>query len=507
MENNFLILSVLVFLPIIPALLILSPIFPRSAVIVRRFTKWFAGIHFIYSYLFLLFFNPNALALSFKNELLFFNTSWSKTMGISAYFALDGLSLILCILTTFIFFITLIISKYSITIKHKFYYSLMLLLEGSILGIFCAKSMILMFLFLSLSVILLYFLILNWGTSKKEADKFLIFNFIGNMFILFGILILYYYSFSSNGILTDKIESLEFDELANPIWLQILAFSCFLLGFCTRLPLFPLHMFISKINETVPMPINILFPSVIFGIGIYGIIELNMQLFPTTFLSAALIMMLLAITGIIHCSLCAFIQKNIKQIIFYLSTIFANFIILGLSTVSIEGIKGAIFMTVSTALAFTALYIISGIVYLRTKTLNIIELGGLSKKMTKLMYFAIPICITLLGVPFLIMFPPEIMIITGAFNTELLDEIPFQIAGIIAVFSLFLTACAVLKFLHGIFFGNMLTKYSDIKDLNTSEFVSLLGITIPILIFGIAPNLLINIYDSVVLVLMEILRI
>ena len=506
MENKIVSLSFLVFLPIIPVLLMLSPIFPRSAVIVRRFAKWFAGLHFMYSCLFLMFFNPGFLSLSFKNEILLFGKSWLKTMGISAYFALDGLSLILCILTTFIFLIVLFVSKYSITSKHKFYYSLIFLLETSVLGVFCAKDMFFIFLFLSLSVIVMYFLLLNWGISKKEADKFLIFNNIGNMFLLFGILILYHYSLSANGILTANIEALEFDEMANPIWLQILTFACIFISFCTRLPIFPFHSFVSEIPKNSPMPLNIIMTSVLFSVGVYGIIEFNMQIFPTTFKEAALILMIFAVFGIVYCSLVAFIQKNIKQIIFYLSAAFANFILFGISTVTIEGLKGAIFMTVATSLVFTSLFIISGIIYLRTKTLEIDELGGLAKNMTRLMYFSIPACFSLLSIPFLIVFPSEILIITGAFSTELLDEIPFQLGAIIAVFALFFIACAVLRFLHGIFFGNIFTKFSGIKDITTSEFVSLLGISAPILILGIVPNILINIYNEFVLVVIDILR-
>ena len=507
MENKILSLSFLVFMPLIPMLLILSPIFPRSAVIVRRFAKWFAGVHFIYSYLFILFFNPNLLSLSFKNNLLLFNTSWIKTMGISAYFALDGFSLILCVLTTFIFFIALIVSKYSITTKHKFYYSLMFLLETSVLGIFCAKDMFFMFMFLFLSVIALYFLLINWGTSKKEADKYLIFQSIGNMFLLFGMLILYYYSFSANGILTANTEALEFDEIANPIWLQVLTFICFIIGFGTRLPIFPLQAFTSELQKASPMPLNIIMSSVIFGIGVYGILEFNMQIFPTTFKEASLILMIFAVFGILYCSMSAFIQKNVKQIIFCLSAVFANFILLGLSSVTVEGLKGSIFMTIAVSLIFTALYIISGVVYLRTKTLETEELGGLSKNMTRLMYFSIPVCFSILGIPFLILFPAELLIITGAFTTELLDEIPFQIGAIITVFSLFFIACAVLKFLHSIFFGNMMTKFSGIKDISTGEFVSLLGITFPLLILGILPNIVFDIYNNFVMVIIDILRI
>lgn len=507
MEHTFLSLSFLVLIPLIPMFLILSPFFPRSAIIVRRFTKWFAGVHFLYSYLFILFFDQNLISLSYKNEFSIFNMSWIKTLGIKADFALDGLSIIFCILTTFIFFIALIVSKYAIKTKHKLYYSMMLLLETSILGVFCSNDMFLLFMFLSLSIIPLYFLILNWGGSQKEADKFFIFNIIGNMFILFGILILYSYSFSASGVLSGSIESIDFDEISNPIWLQILTFMCFIIGFGTKFPIFSLHSFITKIQENSPMPVNIILSSVFYNIGLYGIIRFNMLIFPTTFKTMALIFMILSIVGIIHCSINAFIQNNIKRIIFYLSVVFVNFIMIGLTTFTIEGIKGSIFMAIAVSLIFSMLYLISGIIYLRTNTFDINELGGLARKSEKLMYFSIFICLAVTGLPFLIMFPPELMIITGTFTTKLLDEIPFFIGGIVTIFSLILVAFSVMRFLHGIFFGNMLTKFSNVKDISMSEFISLLGITIPILILGIVPSVLINIYESFIWLTMNILRI
>ena len=174
MEYKFLSLVILVLAPLIPMLLILSPLFPNNAVIIRRFAKWFAGIHFIYSICFMLFFNPDLLSMSFSQEIILFKSSWLQTMGITATFAVDGFSLLLCILILFIFLIALIVSKYTITAKHKLYYSLIMLLETSILGVFCAKDIFLFFLFWQLELIPMYFLILLWGKedSKKAATKY-----------------------------------------------------------------------------------------------------------------------------------------------------------------------------------------------------------------------------------------------------------------------------------------------------------------------------------------------
>ena len=380
-------------------------------------------------------------------------------------------------------------------------------LETCVLGTFCAKDMFFMFMFWVLAVIPLYFLMSVFGKSQKEADKYLIINSTGNMFLLFGILTLYYYSFSSSGVLTANIEAVSFDELTNPIWLQILTFICFLIGFSTRFIFFPFHAFFTKLQENLPMPINIILSSVIFCMGAYSFIEYNMQIFPTAFKTLALILMILSVAGIIHCSMVAFVQDNIKRIFYYLSAAFINFILLGFTTMSQTGLTGSIFMIFAHSLIFTALFLISGIIYLRTKTLDIEELGGIARQMPRLTYFAIPVCITVTGLPFLIIFPAILMIILGTFSTELLDEISFQLGGIITVFSLIFISAAVLRFLHKVFFGNILTKFSTIKDVSMSEFISLTGIIIPVLILGLIPSLPINVFDSVILITMDILRI
>ena len=521
MAYKFLSLIFLIFSPLIPAVLIMTPIFPRSTVIVRRFAKWFGGLHFIYSLCFLLCFNPNLLSMSFKEELSIFKTSWLNSLGASATFAVDGLSLLLCILTTFIFLIALIVSKYEINSKHKIYYSLIFILETSVLGVFCAKDIFLFFTFWMIEIIPMYFLILLWENSKnqtntqnniekttqKTASKFLIINVLGGMFLLFGILILYFYSFSVSGVLTTSIDVLSFDEFLNPIWLQILIFVSFLLGFASRFPLFPLHSWYPETNNIATMPVNIILSTCVLNMGIYGFVRFNMQIFPTPFKTLSLLIMVLSVVAIAYFSMIAYVKKNIKEIISYLNMALLGFVLLGFTSVTQVGITGAILQLFGISFVITALYIIAGVIYLRTKTLDINELGGIARNMPILLYLSYPVCFCAIGTPFLILFAAEFMVITGVFTTELLDQIPFQISGIISIFALLLVFAAVFRFLHKTFYENILTKFANTKDLTTSELISLLIVLIPIVIFGLSPNALISIYDSTVSILMEILRI
>ena len=199
---NFLSLIWLIFAPVIAALIIMFPYFPNHQVKVRRFAKWFAGFHFLYALLFLTFFDPGMFGMSYEKELTFFGMSWLKSLGISAKFAVDGIALLMAVLTTFIILITLFMSKIHIRSKHKLYYSLVFLLESAILGIFCAKDMFLFFVFWELTLIPVYFLVSQWGNTeaRRAAMKFTVASFAANMFLIFGMLLLYYYNFAVSNV-------------------------------------------------------------------------------------------------------------------------------------------------------------------------------------------------------------------------------------------------------------------------------------------------------------------
>lgn len=513
MEYKFLSLAILVFSPILPMLLIISPLFPNNAVIVRRFAKWFAGVHFIYSLLFLLNFNPSLLSMSYPQEIMFFKSGWAQIIGAGVSFAVDGLSLPLCVLTSFIFLVALLVSKYTINSKHKLYYSLILLLETTILGVFCAKDVFLFFTFWIFESVPMYFLISLYGAKSEEkenklnAERYLIYSVLGSMFLLFGILILYDFNFTLSGVLTANIEALSFDEFLNPIWFQIVIFVCFLIGFISKFPIFPFYRQYTKTQKNAIMPVNIILSGAIVNMGIYGIIRYNAQIFPTAFKQLAAVLMIFAIINILYGAMIAYLRTNIKEIVAYLNIVFFGFTFLGLLTVTNIGISGAIFNIFATSLVFSGLYLICGIIQLRTKTLEMEALGGIARNMPKLMYFSLPIIFASCMAPFLIIFPAIFSVLIGVFTTELYEQTYFQLGGIIVIFAIIGIVAASLRFLHNVFYGNILSQFSKLRDICLSEFFSFLMIVIPIIVFGVAPMLLTDYYINIVAIIMDILRI
>ena len=241
---NFLSLNFLIFSPLIAAIVIASPLFGYNPLYIRRFSKAFASLHFLYSLLFVL--NQKNSIEPLYSEFTIFGKNWLDSFGINAAFGLDGLTSLLVAFTSLIFLLVLIISKTTIKYKHKMYYTLIFCLLTTTLGIFSSKDIFLFFMFWEAELIPLYLLISEWGSekSKDSAIKYLMYSFTGSIFILASIIGMYYYGFAANQELSSSIEFLRVyaaDEVC-PYYLQILMFTGLFIGFAIKLPVIPFHL-------------------------------------------------------------------------------------------------------------------------------------------------------------------------------------------------------------------------------------------------------------------------
>ncbi len=506
---NYLSLLVLIFAPIIVAGIILFPKFPNHQVMVRRFAKFFAGLHFIYSLLFLVFFDSSLYGMSYEKELTFLNMTWLKSLGISAKFAIDGVAVLMVVLTTFIVLLTLVLSKIHIRSKHKLYYSMVFLLESAVLGIFCAKDMFLFFVFWELSLIPVYFLVSQWGSkdARRSAMRFILISFVANVFLFLGMLILYYYNFAVSNVMTANIESLSMDEKIYPLWFQIFVFANFMIGFLFRVPFAFFHNWYADIQSKSAAPVNILLSGVILNTGIYGIIRFNMLVFPEIFKLFAPILMCWGIINIVYCGVLAMVQPDIKKTLSYANISVQGFIMLGLGSLNQIGFNGAVLMAVSSAIVFSALFAIVAAIQFRTKTTYITSLGGLGTVMPRCMYFALIIAFGAIGVPFLIMFAPKAMILTGAMISNLEEELLVKILAIIGLAAIILSAGYVMYFFYKVFCSVLLEQFRRVKDLSPHEISVLTTFTAVILYFGICPMSVVQIYQSVSSIMLDILQV
>ncbi len=506
---SFLSLIWLIFLPLVIAGVIMLPVFPNHQVRVRRFAKWFAGFHFAYALLFLAFFDTSLYGMSFEKELTFFGMSWLKSLGISAKFAVDGISLLMVVLTTFVVLITLFMSKIHIRSKHKLYYAMVFLLECAILGIFCSKDMFMFFVFWELSLIPVYFLVSQWGNSeaRRAAMKFTLASFVCNMFLFFGMLILYYYNFAVSNVLTANIESLNMDEKIYPLWFQVTVFVNFLIGFVIRVPFAGFHNWYPDIQNKAAAPVNILLSGMLLNTGVYGIIRFNMQVFPEIFKLFAPVLMIWSVVNIVYCGALSIVQPEVKKMVAYANVATMGFVMMGLASLNSTGFNGAVFMALAATIVYCALFVVISCVQFRTKTTYITALGGLGQVMPKCMYLSLIVCFASVGVPFLVMFAPKMMVITGALFSNLEQQLMVKLVAFIGLLAIAVSAGYIMYFFYKVFCSVLLEQWKKLKDLSPQEASVLSALCLVIIYLGVCPMSIVQIYQSVSSIILDVLQV
>lgn len=483
----FLSIPFLIFMPLVVSMFLISPLFTRNEIVVRRFSKSVFGFHFLYTILMLIFFDP---ANPYVNQIHFFGLDWIQSIGVKFIFKLDNISMILTALTSFVFLLASFASKFNIRTNHKFYYSMLMLLMSAILGIFTAGDMFVFFLFWELELIPAYFLIGGkWGVNENpmaqsSAIKFVLFTFLGSMVMLLGILLLHYYNFISNGILSAVFSDINSSSI--PDYIQNLISICLLIGFGVKLPIIPLHTWLPDAHTNAPTPVSMILAGILLKTGAYGIYRFNYQTLEDAFITIAPILAVFALVNIIYTAFVAYAQTDIKRIVAYSSISNMGLVLLGLCAINQTGLSASVFHMVAHALVTCGLFMIAGIVYLRCKNRDINTLSGIAVVMPRLFGFAVVIVLASIGIPAFAPFISEILTMIGALNADFSD-----VLKLVSVFSLpllILSSCYMLKFLHKGFFGELPEAYEKVNDITVHEFIVLASILAGLVIFGLFPQ-------------------
>lgn len=474
-------------MPLVVSMFLISPLFTRNEIVVRRFSKSVFGFHFLYTILMLIFFDP---ANPYVNQIHFFGLDWIQSIGVKFIFKLDNISMILTALTSFVFLLASFASKFNIRTNHKFYYSMLMLLMSAILGIFTAGDMFVFFLFWELELIPAYFLIGGkWGVNENpmaqsSAIKFVLFTFLGSMVMLLGILLLHYYNFISNGILSAVFSDINSSSI--PDYIQNLISICLLIGFGVKLPIIPLHTWLPDAHTNAPTPVSMILAGILLKTGAYGIYRFNYQTLEDAFITIAPILAVFALVNIIYTAFVAYAQTDIKRIVAYSSISNMGLVLLGLCAINQIGLSASVFHMVAHALVTCGLFMIAGIVYLRCKNRDINTLSGIAVVMPRLFGFAVVIVLASIGIPAFAPFISEILTMIGALNADFSD-----VLKLVSVFSLpllILSSCYMLKFLHKGFFGELPETYEKVNDITVHEFIVLASILAGLVIFGLFPQ-------------------
>ena len=490
-------LKALILLPFVCCCLFLTPIFSGHSVLIRRLAKTFAGGIFLYSLCFFMMFNP-AENVNFSESMKIFGGEWLESLGISMSFGVDALSLVIVILTTFLTLIACMASKEVIKTKHSLYYALIFLLETAILGVFCAQDIFEFFMFWELELIPTYFLISLWGdgNAKKSAMKFLLYTFGGSIFMLCGFLMLYNFHFISTSQLTGSILELNFDYDVAPIYLQLVASILIFIGFAVKLPIIPLHSWLPSAHVDAPTPVSILLAGVLLKMGAYGILRFNIQLLPDPFLLMLPYLILLAFINIIFSAILAYRQTDIKRIVAYSSISAMGMVLLGLCSLDSVGITGAIFLMLAHGVVSAGLFFIVGIIYNRTNTREISQLGGIASVMPRFSAFSLIIVLSAVCLPGLILFVGEFLTLWGAFNSTVLNNYLMQVIALTSVVVIVLSVAYCLRFFHRVYYDTILERFEKISDITINEALVLFSITLVMILFGCLPMTLVETIQS-----------
>lgn len=497
-------LSLLVFFPLFAGLFLLSPLFPNNEVKIRRFAKGVSALLFAYSLYIFCFFNHDYAGYQFVDRItLPGGVDWLKPLGIEFVLGLDGISMVMVLLTTFLGLLSFIASKSNITKKHKLYYGLLLILISAVLGVFSAKDLFVFFLFWELELIPMYLLILLWGSGRKEysALKFVLYTFFGSIFMLAAILAMVYYYHQSFNVLSFDIEVLSSVSNYYPLLAGIPIFLGFFTAFAVKLPVVPVHTWLPDAHVDAPTPVSMLLAGILLKMGAYGLVRFNLQAMPEIFKLMSPFIVLLGVINILYAAMIALAQKDLKKLVAYSSISHMGIVLVGLGAMNVAGVSGAIFQMVAHGIISAGLFMMVGSVYLRTHTRGIFELGGLGQVMPRINQFSLLLALASLGLPLLAGFSAETLVFYGAFTSKAFSgilNIPVSIQhlAVLAIFGIVLTAVYLLWMLQHVFCGVMFETRKKISDATPHELVIFMSLAFAIILFGIYPTALTDIFNS-----------
>ena len=408
--------------------------------------------------------------------------SWIPEWGIGYITGIDGISLWMVLLTTFLMPLG-VLASWSITSRIKPYFVFLLVLETGMLGVFCALDLFLFYLFWEVTLIPMYFLIGMWGHGRRiyAAMKFFIFTVAGSLLMLVAILFMY---FAAAGEPTFDYREL----LGTPLALstQRLLFLAFFASFAVKVPLVPLHTWLPDAHTEAPTAGSVMLAAVMLKMGAYGLIRFAIPLFPDAARDLAPFVIALAIIGIVYGGAVAMMQKDLKRLIAYSSVAHLGFVVLGIFVGSATGMNGGVLQMVSHGLSTGALFMLVGALYDRRHTRAIADFGGLAKPAPMLAGIFLFVSLSSIGVPGLNGFVGEFLILFGTFVSHGWWVVP-------AAFGIVLAAICMLWAYQRVFQGPVVgDANSTMPDLGTRELAMLAPVMALIVAVGIFPNLFLD---------------
>ncbi len=483
---NLPILSVITFLPLMGAIILIFLIPKEKEALVKWLANIIAFADMLISFYMIPYFDSSTLSMQFVER-----HKWIPQLGIEYFVGVDGISYLLVLLTTILGSIAILSSWSAITTRIKEYYIFMLILQTGMIGVFVALDFVLFYIFWEVMLVPMYFLIGVWGGPRKlyAAIKFFLYTFLGSVLMLLGILTLYFYNQSVTGAFTFNI--LELMKLGLPRDMQYWVFLAFFLGFAIKVPMFPFHTWLPDAHVEAPTAGSVILAGVLLKMGTYGFVRFALPFFPDVTLELLPWMLALSVIGIVYGALVAMMQPDMKKLVAYSSVSHLGFCMLGVFVLNEPGLRGAVMQMINHGISTGALFLIVGLIYERRHTRMIKDLGGLSTNMP--VYAAIFAIITMssIGLPGLNGFIGEFLILQGTWLHQ-----QYWWLAYFAATGMVLGAAYMLWLYQRVMFGKPEGENAQVKDLNWREKLTLLPLVGLAFWIGIYPSPLLKIIDQ-----------
>ena len=474
------ILSIVTYTPLLGAALLVFLPFKGKDDAVRWVANIFGLLGFLVSLPLWFWFDRGASGFQFVER-----HDWIQSIGVQYLFGVDGISVLLILLTTLLGAIAILSSWTAITDRVRAYYVFLLLLQTGMLGVFCALDMFLFYVFWEVMLVPMYFLIGIWGGARRlyAAIKFFLYTLVGSVVMLLGILALYFQSMKVPAFAqTGTFDVTQWYTMGIPPDLQFWVFLAFFLGFAIKVPMFPFHTWLPDAHVEAPTAGSVILAGVLLKMGTYGFVRFSLPLLPHATLEAVPWMVTLSIIGIVYAALVTLVQKDMKKLIAYSSVSHLGFVMLGMFALSPLGLEGSVLQMINHGLSTGGLFLIVGLIYERRHTKEIAQFGGLAHVMPVYATFTLIIFLASMGLPLLNGLIGEFMILQAAFAAN-------RVWAYWAVSGVVLGAAYLLWLYQRVFWGKVTHEENNhLTDLNTRELATLVPLVALCFWIGIYPK-------------------
>ena len=464
------ILSLLIFFPVLGAVILLGT-GKENEKKIKGMALVFSLVEFVLTLPLWFAFDKTTHHMQFVER-----HSWISLFNIEYYLGLDGISILFVLLSTLITILCVLVSWHSIQLKIKEFFVCLLLLEGAMIGVFCALDFFLFYIFWEAMLIPMFLLIGIWGGPNRiyAATKFFLYTLVGSLLMLVGIITLYMQGGNTFDILA-------LAEQSYPLKLQLMLFWGFFAAFAVKVPMWPVHTWLPDAHTEAPAAGSVVLAAILIKMGAYGFLRFSLPILPEATTAMIMPMIILSLIAIVYGGLICLAQTDLKRLIAYSSVSHMGFVTLGIFSLNTQSVGGGILQMINHGVITGALFLAIGMVYERTHTRLISDYGGLATRMPVFASFFLLFTLASIGLPGTNGFIGEFLILLGSFMTR-----PW--VALIAASGLIIGAWYMLWLYQRIFFNPVNPRWDSIRRLDRREIITFLPLVILIFWIGLFPN-------------------